>query len=383
MSQVDDDLQIERKEIETYAAKHDQLMEVVPIRHLVIQYTPVDQPFRGIHFRNLVADDSSANDRDQFRVLDFGVKAGGHEYKVTVMKPLETTENLLWTILLFGLSTLLLLLAIFYFLNRAVLKKLWSPFFDALDKLKGFSVSRKTPLQLSPTPIDEFRKMNQILESATNKAQQDYLLLKVFTENASHEMQTPLAIIQSKLDLLIQDEHLSEEQSLVAQTVYESIQKLTRMNQSLLLLAKIGNRQFDETATFDLKEKVQKKLEAFQELWANENITVTSSLMNAPVRMNKALADILLNNLLSNASKHNFTGGRIHIGLTEAGLTVSNTSKDPELEPAHLYQKFYTAKKGAGNTGLGLSIVKHIADASGFMITYSFQDPQHTFIVNW
>lgn len=383
MKQVDDDLQIERKEIESFAANHDQLMEVVPVRHLVIKYYPVEQPFRELRFRNFRANDSSVNDRDNFRGLDFGVRAAGQEYMVTVMKPLEATESLMWTIVLFGLFTILLLLACFYFLNRAVLKKLWSPFFDTLSSVKSFSVSRKTALQLPTTNIDEFRKMNQILESTTNKAQQDYLLLKEFTENASHEMQTPLAIIQSKLDLLIQDEHLSEKQSIVAQTVYESIQKLSRLNQSLLLLARIGNSQFDETAHIHFAEKIRKKMEAFQELWHDENIRVSSSLCDETLKMNPTLADILLNNLLSNATKHNVKGGKIHIDLKPSELTINNTAQDGPLDPARLYTKFFTVKKTISNNGLGLSIIKHICDASGFAINYHYHNSQHFFTINW
>ena len=124
-------------------------------------------------------------------------------------------------------------------------------------------------------------------------------------------------------------------------------------------------------------------MEAFQELWANENITVSASLEDASVKMNRALADILLNNLLSNASKHNFPDGNISIVLSKTDITVSNTGQAVTLDSNRLFTKFYTEKKGAGNNGLGLSIVKHICDTSGLTITYSFHNPLHSFTVNW
>jgi len=260
---------------------------------------------------------------------------------------------------------------------------LWSPFFDTLNKLNLFSIDKNDPLQFQQTRIEEFQLMNNTLELTTRKAKQDYLLLKEFTENASHEMQTPLAIIQSKLDLLIQDEKLSETQSITTQSIYESIQKLSRLTQSLLLLAKIGNSQFEEIATIHLDKIITKKIEAFHELWASENIRVTVSIQDIPVKMNKALADILLNNLLSNATKHNIPGGSIYVELNITGLTITNAGPERALDNSRLYSKFYTENKNAGNNGLGLSIVKHICDASGFTISYSFRDQQHSFTVNW
>lgn len=380
---MDNDLVVEKKEIEGYAMQHNLLPEIMSVRQQVISYQRLSSPYNEVLFRTISAMDSSENDEDDFRSLEFGIKAGNQEYKVSVMKPLETTENLLWYILLITLSAILVILAAAYFINRLALKKLWSPFFDTVNKLNNFSLGKNEPLQLNETKIEEFTLLNNTLETTTNKAQQDYIVLKEFTENASHEMQTPLAIIQSKLDLLVQDEKLSESQSVVAQSVYESIQKLSRLNQSLLLLAKIGNKQFEETTLLNFKEKIQKKMEAFQELWANENIKVTASLSDAQVKMNTALADILLNNLLSNAAKHNFSGGSIHILLIKNSLVITNTSKSPSLDPARLYSKFYTVTKGTGNTGLGLSIVKHICDASQFAIAYSYRETAHSFTINW
>ena len=381
--QVDDDLQIEKTEIEAFINKHDQLPEVMPVRHLVISFQEIKKPLTDMYFQSFVANDSSEKDRDEFRSLVFGIRANGKEYQASVMKPLENTENLLWSILAIIFSTILIMLATSYIINRFVLKRLWTPFFDNLNKLKLFSLNKNEPLHFQPTKIEEFSLMNNTLEVATNKAQQDYLLLKEFTENASHEMQTPLAIIQSKLDLLIQDEQLSEAQSIVAQSVYESIQKLSRLNQSLLLLAKIGNNQFEKITSIHLKEKIENKMEAFQELWANENITVTVSLKDISVKMNTELADILLNNLLSNATKHNFYSGSIYITLNEKYLSVSNTNKGAALNDSRLYTKFYTEKKAAGNNGLGLSIVKHICDASAFNITYSYANQLHSFTISW
>lgn len=383
INQVDDDLQIEKNEIEIYVKEHDQLPKVMEVRHQVINYQQTSEPFNESLYRTINAKDSVDNSETEYRSLVFGIRANGIEFIVSVMKPLETTKHLLGYIMLIILSTIVLLLAASFMISQIVLKKLWAPFFDTLNKLNSFSLSQHTVLQFPKTTIEEFDLLNNTLRTTTNKAWQDYILLKEFTENASHEMQTPLAIIQSKLDILIQDELLSEKQSQVALSIYVSIQRLSRLNQSLLLLAKIGNSQFDETAIIDFKEKIENKIEAFRELWNNDNLSVNVSLRDSAVKMNKDLVDILLNNVLSNATRHNYKGGRIFIELTDKQLSVSNSSHDVALDETRIYNKFYTNKKEITNSGLGLALVKNICDVSGFNIAYSFRDQLHVFTISW
>jgi signal transduction histidine kinase len=383
VSEVDEDLKIEKREIETYVQKTSQLPDAISVNDLRIQYRLVSQSYVKTSFRTFIAYDSLEKENGNFREMIFGIRASGEEYKISVVKSLEATDDLLRSVLIILIPAILLMLMASYIINRIVLKRLWKPFYDTLHRLKYFSLGKNRPLHLQATNVEEFTLLNNTLETTTAKAQQDYLALKEFTENASHEMQTPLAIIGSKLDLLIQDEHLSETQSIAMQTVYESIQKLNHLNQSLLLLAKIGNRQFEEITTIHLNKKIQEKTEAFQELWANKNITINVSLKEAAVKMNAALADILLNNLLSNATKHNSRDGMIRISLTENSLTISNTSSGAALDTTLLFTRFYTPNEDAGHNGLGLSIIKQICDASGFSIVYSYQASLHSFTLTW
>lgn len=383
IDQLDDDLQIEKNEIETFVSAHDALPEIIPVRHQVVKYRQVDSPFRLVHYSIVEAYDSSKEDEDDFRSIDFGVQAAGKHFQVSVMKPMEATENLLWMILAIILFIILVILAVFYLINRAILKKLWRPFFDTLDRVKKFSVAGNTSLNLPPARTDEFMLLNNTLETTTSKARQDYITLKEFTENASHEIQTPLAIINSKLDLLIQDESLSEQQSQSLQGIYAPVQKLSRLSEGLLLSARIGNKQFEQKEKTDLKVKLEEKTEAFKELWSGAGISVLSSLQPVAVLMNPHLADILVNNLLSNATKHNIQGGEIHIDLKEHSLTIANTSDLPALDTKRLFTKFYTAGSNTRSNGLGLSIVKEICTASGFSINYQFRDRLHIFTIAW
>jgi len=237
INQVDNDLRIEEREIETYVHEHGVLPEPIPVKDQKISYALVDREFLKRKFTT----EHFEGEGDSFRVLHFGITAGEKMYIATVAKSLEGTDDLTRSILLISLATILVILVTSLVINRVLLKKLWQPFYTSLDILKNFRVDKKQSLNFPSTQIDEFTFMNQTIGKTTNQAQQEYSLLKEFTENASHEMQTPLAIIRSKLDLLIQDENLSEDQSKTMQSAYTAIEKLSRLNQSLLLLAKIEN----------------------------------------------------------------------------------------------------------------------------------------------
>jgi len=379
IDQVDSDLRIEEREIETYVKEHNALPEPIPVKDQKISYSPSGDHSHKKRFTTIAI----KGERDSFRILQFGITVNEKNYVATVAKSLEGTDDLANSILLISLATILLIMGASLIINRVLLKRLWQPFYNSLDVLRNFRVDKKQSLDFPSTQIDEFTFMNQTIQKTTNQAQQEYSLLKEFTENASHEMQTPLAIIRSKLDLLIQDENLSEGQSKTMQSAYSAIEKLSRLNQSLLLLAKIENNQFAETTNINLKQKLEEKLDAFHELWQNQNISVSSSLGDANVSLNNELTDILLNNLLSNATRHNFSNGSIKIVLKEKTLEISNSSKEKELNSKQMFLRFFSQDKKSRYNGLGLSIIKQICDVSGFTIRYLFTGNEHRFVLSW
>ena len=380
--QLDDDLKIEQREIETYVKEHNVLPESVPVKDQKISYAPASELSKERKFKTISGLDEE-NKKNSYRVLQFGVIANGEVYSVTVAKSLKGTHDLINSILLITFITILVMLVVSLAINRILLKRLWRPFYDTLGLLKKFRLDKKQSLSFQPTSIDEFALMNQTLEKTTQQARQDYWLLKEFTENASHEMQTPLAIIRSKLDLFIQSEDISEDQSKIIQSAYAAVEKLSRLNQSLLLLAKIENNQFSETSIVNLEEKIEEKIKAFNELWQSQNISVSTSVEPAIVSMNGELADILFNNLLANATRHNIPNGCVRIELSTKQLRITNTSDQKELDRERLFIRFSKASSGIGYTGLGLSIIKQICDVSGFIVKYSFEKQLHSFSISW
>lgn len=383
LDQVDDDLRIEKKEVETFVKEHNHLPEAIPVRDQMIQFSEISQPIPKRRFQNLILFDSLEKEKSLFRQLIFSVKADGIWYKVSVSKSLEASSHLINSILLISFATIILILLATFLINRIVLKQLWKPFYSTLDAISNFKIGRNQKTVFPSTTTDEFSFMNKILGDTTTQAQKDYRILKEFTENAAHEMQTPLAVIRSKLDLLIQDEGLRESQSHIVQISYKAIERLSRLNHSLLLLAKIENKQFEQTQTIDLKKKLEEKTQEFQELWDAQCLTLTIKLYPVERSLNPELTEILLNNLLGNATRHNFHGGGIFIELTQNGMIVANTSHQPALDSSRLFTRFYKPSPNNESNGLGLSIIKQICEASGFEVRYAFQKNLHQFNIIW
>jgi len=326
--------------------------------------------------------DEPEKERDIVRQLMFYIEPGGQWYRVTVSKSLEGTDNLLQSIVTITLITILLILAMAFLINRLVLRKLWQPFYETLSAMRGFDLGKKEQLVFPSTTIDEFIVMNDTLKQATAKAEKDYLYLKEFTENASHELQTPLAIIQSKLDVLIQDEQLTEPQSRAVQAAYEAIQRLSRLNQGLLLLTKIENGQYADTAAINIAQKISEKIIQFDEMIAAKNITVTKTLdESVNIKMNPVLADILLNNLFSNAIKYNLQGGKIDIIADQGIIEISNSGAATELDAGRIFRRFAKSGQAKDGIGLGLAIVRQAAEVSGLEARYLYEDQQHRFLL--
>lgn len=383
--EVDESLDAARENFSTYVKTYNKLPPENPGNDdLFISYKPISHKKAFKKKEGTVELYNSYEKKvEKYRQQRFCIKAGDADYEITVARPLESNNRLLQNIAAITIVTLFLIALVTTVANRIVFRKLWRPFYDALSHLKLYKIGAASPLVLPATDTDEFASMNAAMEFAMNKAGSDFLTLKEFTENASHEIQTPLAIIRTKLDLLSQETDLSEKQFELLQSAQAGISRLSRLNKSLLLLAKIENHQFDQVASIQLEEKLQDKLAVFKELWQNENIEVNVTLAPAGIDMDASLCDILLNNLLSNAINHNYSGGSIHITLSPGKLSISNTSHAPEANRQQLCRRFYKAQTSSTHHGLGLSIVKEICDLSGIIIAYQFSNNLHTFTLSW
>ncbi|MEM1137142.1 MAG: HAMP domain-containing sensor histidine kinase [Bacteroidota bacterium] len=253
------------------------------------------------------------------------------------------------------------------------------PFNRTLELIKVFDIRKKEKLYFPHSNTKEFRQLTHFLEEMTSKVQSDYQSLKEFSENASHEMQTPLAIAKGKLELLMEKGDLKEEQLRMVDSAYSAVSKLSKLGRSLSLLTKIENKEFSNTQNINFSELVQKLLFSFKELIDLKNITLTKHIEEEVlVHIDKTLADILITNLFQNAIRHNYEAGYIKLKLTQTSFELINSAKSLSIEnPEVLFTRFKKAKQSGDSIGLGLSIVKKICEINQFKIAYSIQNEEH------
>ncbi len=259
-----------------------------------------------------------------------------------------------------------------------VSNRLFKPFRDTLSRIKKFNLQDKKPIRAEETKVKEFNDLNHFVEDMTSKAVRDYINLKEFAENASHELQTPLSIAKGKLELLTETD-LSPEQYQYVEATQRSIKKLSRLSESLALLTKIENHEFTNTDEVNFTKIIKESTRSFEEFINLSGLDVETDLEdNVIVNIHPVLADILWTNLFQNAIKHNVENGKIRINLVHDQLKISNTGKPLEMEPKELFDRFKKANHSTNSIGLGLSIIKRIVDQNNYQISYQNSDGWHT-----
>lgn len=379
IEELDEDLFEKKRKIEQYVAAKKSLPTFENLDDVIVFYSKASSYSDKASISQVIHFDREEKLERPFRQLQFFQYLEGIPYLVTVIKPVEGIQSLFRAIALITMLTILLIIVTSILLNRLLLKRLWHPFYEIIATVRRFKLGKKEEPVFVQTDIDEFTFLNDNLQETITAAQNDYRVLKEFTENASHESQTPLAIIRSKLDLLIQEDTLSEHQTQLLGEAYGAIKKLSRLNQSLLLLTKIENHLFRTTEVLDLKQKIDQKVRQFSELWQNNQMKVKVDLSEVYLQANPDLVDSLLNNLLSNASRHNTAGGNIFITLDKDKLVVENTAIGGELDRSRIFRRFYKEDPAMHSNGLGLSIIKEICDQTNIRIMYAFNGSGHVF----
>ena len=256
--------------------------------------------------------------REMYRQLTSYETLHGKTYKIITRDSLVKNQDFIVIITISVGIVVLLLIVTVYFVNTVIMRNAWLPFYENLEILKRFSVESNQPIHLQNTNIDEFQELNRSLTKLTNKINSDFNNLKEFTENASHEMQTPLAIMHTKTENLMQSENLDKSQVKQIRAIYLAVQRLSKLNKTLLLLSKIENQQFKEKETIIINDVINKHLEIFDDFIKNKKISVSlKSTLDVKIKANPLLFDMVISNLISNAIKHNISKGNIEILTTD------------------------------------------------------------------
>lgn len=330
------------------------------------------------HYKDTIAEHFNLHRPEPHRNLTRIKEIDGTYYRISITDVLIELDDM-YEGVVGVLSRLFLYLSASVILGSILISRwLFKPFTKLLDRLSNFNLKDSTGLEVPETNTSEFRQLNSFLVKMTSKAQRDYRSLKEFTENASHEMQTPIAIAKGKLELMLEAPELKEDQAGLIQGAYQAISRLSSIGHSLTLLSKIENQEFSVSRNIDFSQLVENSIKYYGELAELKEIKLESSI--APgimLPIESSLAEILVSNLIKNAIQHNVSGGWIKVKLTPELLSVQNSGPSPKVDPNQLFERFKKGNQSGGSLGLGLSIVKKITEASEWDVTYDFQDEIH------
>jgi signal transduction histidine kinase len=289
----------------------------------------------------------------------------------------EVVVEIMWRLfLILGVSMLVASLL----LTRWLL----DPFQRILNSIRSFDLRQKEPLELPQTSTKEFRQLNAFVGAMAQRARQDFNSVKEFSENASHEMQTPLAIARGKLELLTETEPLNEEQLRLINDTQQSLRRLSKLGNALLLLTKIDNQEFRPREPIDFSERVNECLDNFEELAMLRGLPLQREIQPAVMlSIEPTLADVLIANLVRNAIRHNIEEGSIEVKLDEQQLSIRNTGQVPTIATEDLFDRFQKSQQSQNSLGLGLAIVKKICEANRLGVHYTFEGGWHKISVNF
>jgi signal transduction histidine kinase len=326
----------------------------------------------------IIHDDSTGVDLPYRYIIYQGSTPRKRGYSINIMQSVDEKIHLLESVSVYTFGLFISLLVISLLINFLISNRLWQPFYISVRKAERFNILSDATLELPDTNIQEFKQLNRVIEKMTRKMRNDYLSLKEFNENASHELQTPLAIIRSKTELLMQRKDIRKDSLDLIKSINDATNKLFKLNQGLLLISKIENQYYHEVTNLSLVAVIRNWFDNYREIMQLKNITINSEVSSEGlVEMNEALAEVLISNLLSNAVRYNISNGFIEWQIDDSSLTIINSGLPLKTNPEYLFRRFNKESDNPQSVGLGLSIVKKITDSYRMDIRYTCQENIH------
>jgi signal transduction histidine kinase len=315
-----------------------------------------------------------------FREIIFYAQLNGQNYRITIGKEVLEQDDLIETIVSSFIVIAIALIIVMIVMNFISSRFLWRPFYRTLGRLSDYDIEKHEAIAYEKSSTTEFDTLSKAVNKMTAKLKADYQNLRSFTENASHELQTPIAVMITKTENLLQSDNLSKEQKEGIYNLNQTAGKLKKLNQTLLLLSKIENSQFKVLRETDVTERVKLKLEQFEDLFRIKNIKPQITIEeHVKLTMDPMLMDTIISNLVGNALKYTSENKQVIITLQKHKFSVSNSGEALNVDPEKLFVRFFKLNQDSESSGLGLALVKQIANTHGHQITYAYSANMHTF----
>ncbi len=333
--------------------------------------------------KNDVVYDLSKQRLLKVKKIIFDVDQSKKHYRITISKIIDKGEDIGDSIGSVMISSGLIMLVLLILINIYVYYIMYSPFYKLMKSIEVFSVQKLVKIKPPKTDTEEFVTLGNKISEMSGKMITDYTSIKEFIENMTHETQTPLAIINTKLERCLQDKNLTQEQAELLVDASKAVKNLFNLNKGLSLLSKLDNKQYNSPKTVSVKELVEDRVDYFSDFIEAQEIILTKNyVQDNSIFIDIYLAEILIDNLLKNAVKHNFKNGQIFITLKNKQLTIANTGKVPTESTDHFFERFYS-QNPQQSLGLGLSIIKKITDYYNYQISYNYVNDLHQIVIDF
>jgi signal transduction histidine kinase len=382
-----------KRGVSVEAFKHNigDVLEIIPIKNIqyqipVIKEVKLREEGEEHEEENEEGEEHNKQGHEELftaKQVIFDVAQNERKYRISIIKAIDQDEGLAGNMSTIIFISGLFMLTILVSVNVMIYHQLFSPIYKLIKDIKGFSVQNQKKIVPPITSTVEFISLGEEISRMSEKMISDYASIKEFTENITHEIQTPLAVINSKLERCLQDENLSNEQAILLSDAAKSVNKLFSINKGLTLLSRLENKQFNNPVEINVTELIKERVRYFSDFIENKKLTVSETFsQEIIINMKESLSEILIDNLLKNAIQHNIQNGTILISTEHNKLYVSNTGAAPKESTEKYFARFLSQSPNQ-SLGLGLSIVKKIVEYYGYTITYNYQNDLHTIEINF
>ena len=308
----------------------------------------------------------------------------GEWMELTVITPTIEKKDLMESIAYWILGLYLAVVITIIVVNAWVIRRSMRPLYRLLGWLDRYNINEQADPIDNPTTVTEFQTLNDAIQRFSQRNHELFEQQKRFIGDASHELQTPIAICLNRLEMLC-DTDLGEEQMGEVIKTLQTLEHMSELNRSLLLLSEIDNHQYLDTVPVDMAALVHQTQNEYRHMAAERKVKVTiEETCHLVWTMNPTLAKVLVHNLYRNALVHNLSegDGELHIYIGTRGMAFSNTGAPVTLDEEHIFDRFYKEGGREGSSGLGLAIVKAICDTSDLSVGYDFVERKHRFVVS-
>ncbi|MCB0836359.1 MAG: HAMP domain-containing histidine kinase [Bacteroidetes bacterium] len=358
--------------------------EEIPPSNYIIRVSPVSDTFPLLkNFTDTLIYEVYDDELIPYRDLDFTTPISRQKrYQITLRNILLDSDDLIVG-LFFTISIIfILMIAGLFFVNQIISKRLWLAFFDTLAKIRRYKLEDRKAINLEASGIDEFNTLNEVIFAFTHQIEKDYIHLKEFNENVTHEMQTPLAVISNKMEQLMESPNLTEREINLVKAAYRECNKLSKMEKALSFMSKIENLEFRQMTRVNIRNIIENILDSFDEILNFKEIELKTTFHTEFYReLDPILVNVLFTNLVKNAVQHNKQGGFINIILDEQKFEIENSGEILHTNPEELFERFQKADKKSQSMGLGLAIAQKISRLYGFQLSYQYHEGKHKFSI--